>query len=64
MIPLPIQVEPFDPSDPVIHSDGTITGGAELRALAPKDLAFESEVSRLGPDVKSFCRDFPAADPN
>jgi hypothetical protein len=23
----PVQVEPIDPSDPVIHSDGTITGG-------------------------------------
>ncbi|MCS5713516.1 hypothetical protein NVV95_02990 [Herbiconiux sp. CPCC 205716] len=23
----PVQVEPIDPNDPVIHSDGTITGG-------------------------------------
>ncbi|WP_291057706.1 hypothetical protein [Herbiconiux sp.] len=23
----PVQVEPIDPSDPVIHTDGTITGG-------------------------------------
>ncbi|MGA1838215.1 hypothetical protein VD659_14940 [Herbiconiux sp. 11R-BC] len=39
-------------------------GSAELRGLAPEDLAFESEFSRLGPDVKSFCRDSSTADPN
>ncbi|NQX33304.1 hypothetical protein [Herbiconiux sp. VKM Ac-2851] len=38
-------------------------GSAELRGLAPEDLAFESEFSRLGPDVKSFCRDSSTADP-
>lgn len=37
---------------------------ADLRGLAPEDPAFESEFSRLGPDVKSFCRDSSTADPN
>jgi hypothetical protein len=39
-------------------------GSAELRGLAPEDLAFESEFSRLGPDVKSFCRDSSPTGPN
>jgi hypothetical protein len=37
---------------------------ARLRALTPDDLAFESEFSRLGPDVKAFCRDSSTAAPN
>lgn len=37
---------------------------AQLRSLAPDDLAFESEFSRLGPEVKAFCRDSSTAAPN
>ncbi|WP_259485047.1 hypothetical protein [Herbiconiux gentiana] len=37
---------------------------ARLRSLAPDDLAFESEFSRLGPDVKAFCRDSSTSAPN
>jgi hypothetical protein len=39
-------------------------GAAEFRGLAPEDLAFESEFSRLVTDVKSFCRDSSTPDPN
>jgi hypothetical protein len=30
---------------------------AELRSLSPDDMSFESEFSRLGPEMKAFCRD-------
>lgn len=29
---------------------------AKLRGLSPDDLSFESEFSRLGPEIKAFCR--------
>jgi hypothetical protein len=37
---------------------------SQLRSLPPDELAFESEFSRLGPDVKAFCRDSSTAPPN
>lgn len=34
-------------------------GTATLRELQPEDAAFESELSQLGPDIKSFCATHP-----
>lgn len=33
-----------------------------LQTTGPTDLAFESEFSRLGPDIKAFCRDSQPSD--
>jgi hypothetical protein len=35
---------------------------AELRSLSPDDMSFESEFSRLGPELKAFCRDSTPTD--